>query len=405
MTGIRPIVLAAAAAALALGALPGAAAAATAPPGAAFTPLAASTVARPMAVATTDGHEHIAYELLLTNVSPLAARLDEVRVSDARTGRTLLTLSGAALAANANPIGDAGAADPTAIAPSQTSIVWLDVEVADRADLPRALAHRVTTTLTRPTGETASITAPAGRVALDRTAPSVLHAPVGRGDWVADEGCCAAPTHHRRSLQVIDGRLVVSQRFAIDWMKLDAEHRAWTGDPADPASYVSWEEPEYAVRAGTVVAARDGLQDYPVPHGPPTPPKLDEALGNHVILRIGAHRYVTYAHMRRGSVVVRVGQRVRSGQMLGRLGNSGNSSTPHLHLQMQSSPYALSGDNLPFTFARLDLLGRITEPFSDETLGLRSDGALPFAAAARPGVRRDEMPLDGSVVRFPDARG
>jgi hypothetical protein len=399
MTRVRGIALSV----VVLAALPATAAAATGPPGAAFTPLAGSTVAQPMAVNATDGNEHIAYELLLTNVTPLPAKVEQVQVSDARTGRTLLTLSGAALTASINPIAAGAAADPAAIAPSQTSVVWLDVEVARHADLPRALVQHVTTTLTRPTGDTVSNTAIAGRVSLRPQAPAMLESPVGGGLWVADEGCCDAPTHHRRSLQVIDGRLTVSQRFAIDWMKLDAQHRAWTGDPADPASYVSWNEPEYAVRPGTIVAAQDGLQDYPVPHGPPTPPTLAEALGNHVILRIGAHRYVTYAHLRRGSVVVRVGQRVHSGQMLGRLGNSGNSSTPHLHLQMQSAPYALEGDNLPFTFERMDLLGRITEPFSDETLGLRPDGALPFAPAARPGIRRDQMPLDGSVVRFPDA--
>jgi murein DD-endopeptidase MepM/ murein hydrolase activator NlpD len=106
-----------------------------------------------------------------------------------------------------------------------------------------------------------------------------------------------------------------------------------------------------------------------------------------------------YAHMKPGSVRVRVGQRVHRGQMLGQLGNSGNSATPHLHLQVQVAPSFVS-DGLPFVFNRFQFLGQITEPFSDENLGLRPNGDLAFAPAPGAGTRRDEMPLDRNVVRF-----
>ena len=119
-----------------------------------------------------------------------------------------------------------------------------------------------------------------------------------------------------------------------------------------------------------------------------------------MILRIGPGIYVTYAHMVPGSVRVHDGERVRRGQVVGRLGNSGNSATPHLHLQVQITRSFLS-DGLPFVFNRFRLLGQITEPFSDANLGLRPNGKLPFAPARRPGPRRHEMPLSQNVVRFP----
>jgi len=59
----------------------------------------------------------------------------------------------------------------------------------------------------------------------------VLSPPVGPGIWVSDEGCCSDPTHHRRGLFVVDGKVSVSQRFAIDWMRLDQRHREWVGAP------------------------------------------------------------------------------------------------------------------------------------------------------------------------------
>jgi murein DD-endopeptidase MepM/ murein hydrolase activator NlpD len=146
------------------------------------------------------------------------------------------------------------------------------------------------------------------------------------------------------------------------------------------------------------VIARDGIPNSPPPHDP-TPPPLAQLTGNYVELRVSPGIYVTYAHMKPGSVRVHVGQHVQRGQLLGELGNSGNSATPHLHLQVQISPSFVS-DGLPYVFSRFQLLGEITEPVTDSDLGLRANGKLAFAAASHPGTRRLEMPLNENVVRF-----
>lgn len=91
---------------------------------------------------------------------------------------------------------------------------------------------------------------------------------------------------------------------------------------------------------------------------------------------------------------------MRRAHVLGELGNSGNSATTHLHLQVQVARSFVS-DGLPFVFDRFQLLGRITEPFSDESLGLRPGGQLAFAASPEAGPRRLEMPLNLDVLRFP----
>jgi hypothetical protein len=148
-----------------------------------------------------------------------------------------------------------------------------------------------------------------GRVAVRAREPLKLGPPVGgSGIWVAAEGCCNDPTHHRRGLLAVDGNWVVPQRFAIDWIKLDESYRAWVGDPAQLSSYFSYGEPLTAAADGTVVVARDGIADSPPPHDPPPPP-LAGLPGNHVTLRIRPGIYLLYAHMQPGSVRVRVGQR------------------------------------------------------------------------------------------------
>jgi hypothetical protein len=378
---------------------------AAADPGPKFTGLAASFLTHPQPVRGTDGSFHIAYELMLTDTVQFPLNVKRVEVRDGKTRRVLLSLDGHALFSRMDSVAGATTGktppDTTLLSPSGSAVVWLDVRVRRRADLPDVLQHRVVFS-TRPPLPSGPLSSRIGRVPLRARKPVELGPPARGGIWVADEGCCDKDTHHRRGLLVVNGNEVVSQRFAIDWMRLDRKHRAWVGDPARLSSYRSYGQRLIAVAAGKVVAARDRFPDHPPPKNP-TPPSVPDLPGNHVVLRIGPGIYVTYAHMVPGSVRVHIGERVRRGQAVGRLGNSGNSATPHLHLQVQITRNFLS-DGLPFVFRSFRLLGQITEPFSDENLGLRPNGKLPFARARRPGPRHREMPLSQNVVRFPDAR-
>ena len=372
-----------------------------------FTALAAKVLSRPSAVRGSDGRFHIAYELVLTNMTQFDVNVERIEVRDAKTHKVLQSLAGPALSSRMNPIAASNTgrepADPALMRSSGSSIVWFDVTVRRKADVPKGLEHLVVaSTLPMAGQQAARFSSLVARVSLRSRAPVVLGPPVRGGIWMALEGCCDFNTHHRRGLLSVDGNLVVPQRFAIDWIKLDRQHRAWVGHPARLTSYFSYGQPELAVAAGTIVIARDGIPNAPPPHDP-TPPPLPRLTGNYVELRVGPGIYVTYAHMKPGSVRVHVGQHVRRGQLLGELGNSGNSATPHLHLQVQITRSFIS-DGLPYVFNRFNLLGEITETVSDSNLGLRANGKLPFAPARHPGIRRLEMPLSESVVRFSKAR-
>jgi murein DD-endopeptidase MepM/ murein hydrolase activator NlpD len=80
-------------------------------------------------------------------------------------------------------------------------------------------------------------------------------------------------------------------------------------------------------------------------------------LGNHVVLDLGDGVYAALAHLRRGSVRVRPGDRVAAGQQLAECGNSGNSSEPHLHFQLMDHPSVLLAAGLPLRFARYQVAG------------------------------------------------
>lgn len=141
------------------------------------------------------------------------------------------------------------------------------------------------------------------------------------------------------------------QSYAVDFFgrgPWGLRARGW--QPSDPADYAIFGAPLVAPCDGIVVAAANDMADLQVPHQ-----DTINRLGNHVILHCGEAE-VVLAHMRRGSVTVARGDRVKNGDPIGEVGNSGASSEPHLHIHAQR-PAAVSAP-----------------PISGVPLALRIDG-------------------------------
>lgn len=99
--------------------------------------------------------------------------------------------------------------------------------------------------------------------------------------------------------------------------------------PTDPARYTTFGVPVLSPCSGEVALVVDGIQDMPVPEM-----DRDHMAGNYVAINCGDF-FVILAHLRQGSIAIATGDRVRTGAFLGQMGNSGNSSEPHLHLHAQ----------------------------------------------------------------------
>ena len=369
-----------------------------------FTQLVAAVLTQPQAVRATDGAYHLAYELLLTNATGQRVEVTSVEVRDGRSHQPLLSLTGPALSGQMNPIG-ASAEDvgDSSIASSSVSVVWLDVAVRSKAEIPHVLEHRITGSIVAaPVGASIPFEIVVARIPTNEARPPVLGPPVGPGIWLASEGCCRDVTHHRRGLAPVNGELSVPQRFAIDFFRLDDQFRTWVGDRTNLDSYLSYNQPILAAADGVVVNVLDGLRDQSPPQPPPIPP-IDETVGNHVIVRIAPGLYTLYAHMKPGSVLVSKGQRVRRGQELGRIGTSGNSTTPHLHFQILTTATFFPTDSMPYVFEAFTVVAKESERIWDDNLGLQPTGTLPVSPLA-PTQFRNTMPLDRDIIIFPKSR-
>jgi hypothetical protein len=225
-----------------------------------------------------------------------------------------------------------------------------------------------------------------------------LGPPLAGGGWVAVNGCCGSDGVHRTTVLPVDGHLADTQRFAIDWMRLDDQGRFVHGDPADVRDYTAYGAQVLAVADGTVVSTLDDLDDQ-VPGSLPDPATITLANvdGNHVVLDLGGGHYAFFAHLQKGSVTVEPGDRVHRGEVLGLLGNSGNTSAPHLHFHLMDGPSVLGSDGLPYTYDRLGLAGHVDRSlYTSSFEGDWGQGLLP-----QPQPQTDRFPLDLDVVDFP----
>jgi murein DD-endopeptidase MepM/ murein hydrolase activator NlpD len=120
------------------------------------------------------------------------------------------------------------------------------------------------------------------------------------------------------------------------------------------------------------------------------PITLETVGGNHVILDLGGGRYAFYAHLRPGTLRVRTGDLVRRGQVLGLVGNSGNSTEPHLHFHLADANSPLGSEGIPYVHESFEILGRCKGPLTGCT------------RSQTPEQRRREMPAGNMIIRFPE---
>jgi murein DD-endopeptidase MepM/ murein hydrolase activator NlpD len=150
---------------------------------------------------------------------------------------------------------------------------------------------------------------------------------------------------------IFDGRAAISRRYAIDWVQ-SKDGATFSGDALDKRSYYAYGKDVLAVADGTVVTANDGLpENVPGHHEsfhPAVPITIETIAGNAITLDLGSGQFAHYLHLQPGSLRVKAGDRVRRGQILAQIGNSGDSREPHLHFQVTTSSNVMDGEGVPY---------------------------------------------------------
>jgi hypothetical protein len=321
----------------------------------------------PIRVPGSDGADHLEYDLLVTNafVAPVTLTAIEVLAPD---GDTLLRLDGDALADATQPLLGAGPAHE--IPASGTVAIVVDVRVPPEREVA-ALGHRLAYEVApdAPARSLIGSFAVAGpELRVDPRAATVIAPPLRGDGWLAGNGCCSPASIHRSLRIAVDGERIGKQEtFAIDWVRL-REGRLFEGDGSEREQWFGFGAEVLAVADGAVVAIQEGRPEE-VPLRPvENVHQPGDYGGNSVTLEIAPGVFAFYGHLQPGTIAVAVGDRVATGQVLGLLGNTGNSTAPHLHFGLLDDPDPLVGESLPMAFDHWTLEGTVSpEAFFDES--------------------------------------
>jgi peptidase M23-like protein len=353
---------------------------------AATTALTASAIGPARYVRANDGRVHVDYDLLLTNsfVGDVTLKRLTVRAG----GRVLQRLGPKRFAAHTHPILKESQPVST-ISPSATVMVLVDVPLPNRGRIPRRLSHRISYKLPKdfpPNAVIDSTTVRGPRLTVAQRKPLVISSPLRGSGWWAGGGCCDPDQRHRGLLLANNGSLVPTEMFDIDWLQI-ANGRLFSGDGKKLTDYPGFGAKIHSVSRGRVVKVVNDRPEAPLT-GPND--ELDGAnnfAGNRVVVRMARHRFAFYAHFQPHSIRVHRGEQVRPGQVLGLLGNSGNSAAPHLHFGIHNGPSPATSASLPWVFDRYRYQGS-----GDVT----DTGEVPLNGT--PSHQRDTYPLNLSSL-------
>jgi hypothetical protein len=327
---------------------------------------------------------YLMYELHLTNFGTAPFHLSRIEIldADAATAQPIASFEPEQLETMLQPLGGKTPSEPKTkllIADGQGAVLFLPIALDRGPHIPDRLLHRVIMTDSVAEGEI---------ITTHNTTLHVLGPPVEGANWLAADGPSNdQDNHHRRGLVILDGRPVISRRYAIDWKQTN-DGESFSGDPRDTRSYYAYGKPVLAVADGRVVTARDGLPDNIPGHGesfhPTVPITMETVAGNTITLDLGGGQFAYYMHLQPGSLHVKAGDRVRRGQVLAGIGSSGDAREPHLHFEVTTSSKPLAGEGVPYLIDRY-----------------RSQSASNGPVE----LHIHELPLDHSVVVFGEDHG
>lgn len=296
------------------------------------------------------GMNYLVYELHLQNYTSDPMTVRSLEILDARTARPIVAFSDSGLYERILSIGADGIDNDRPLGGGNRAVVFICLAFDEATPVPEHLAHRL---------HVGEFTAEGRAIATDHTLLKVLAPPVMGSDWVADNGP-SLHSHHRTGLFVAGGRAQIARRFAIDW-KRELDGATFSGDALNVQSYHSYGERVFAVADAEVVSARDGLPDN-VPRtaagfDTAVPMTMENVAGNAIVLDLGDGQFAYYAHLKPGSVRVKAGDRVKRGDFLAEIGNSGDARWPHLHFQIATGPHILASEGVPFLIDSFRAMG------------------------------------------------
>lgn len=366
-----------------------------------ITPLLAWVYEPTAPVLGSDSKYHLLYGLMLTNASSNPITIEKIEILDYyQNASTIKIYKEDDLKPFLKHL-DSSIAENSTLEKDSSRVLFISLEFESKEKLPKAIIHKlsINSHAKAESKYPKSISYEAGSFCLCMKEPLVISPPLKGNGWTIFNGCCSFGGAHQTTLIPVNGVLFNSQRFAVDFMKLDDHDRLVEGDPAVPENWHCYDEKIYAVADGTVISVLDGVPDQP----PGSLPErssitIKNITGNHVILQLNETTYALFAHIKNGSIKVKTGEKVSRGSEIGRIGNSGNTSAPHLHLHLGNTSSPLGSSPLPFVFDSFKVVGIVSRESFYEAENLEK--AFGNRKEFTPDLHSQQLPMDLTILDF-----
>lgn len=180
---------------------------------------------------------------------------------------------------------------------------------------------------------------------MDSDVTKVAYALPFDGEWYTANGGVTKNTSHSWE--------VLPQRFAYDFIIVDEDGESYRGDKMDLHSYYCYGKDVLAPADGVVVSIKNNFPDCRIMIDGQPDPDTPDIGGNRIIIKHASNEYSTICHLMPGSIVVQKGQKVKGKDVIAKCGNSGNTTEPHIHFQVQNTSHFYSCMGVPALFSNI----------------------------------------------------
>jgi hypothetical protein len=375
-------------------------------------PISIEAPIEPIPVKGDDGKWYFVYHLFLWNWSVADLTLKRVEIFDGKRGAMLARYEEKDLAhlyrfrALLPSPSRLRASELRRIPTGRTAALFVGLTVDTPDAIPASLKHRFTfepsplIKLVRdvPPDSEGNLVLDDFMVGVNSDKPLIIGPPLRGGPWKCSGGIDNNSLHqHQTTLGIQEGKARIAERFAFDFQKIDERGDILPNPFPDNITnemFYSYRAEVLAVADGVIAFDRDGIpENVPQSSGETkmaVPLTRETVAGNQVSIQLGKNRYAFYAHLQPGSIRVKVGEKVRRGQVIGLVGNSGNAVGPHLHFHISDRNSLNGSEGIPFVFDSFDVVGHWPENYK------------PASSKFETQHHRMELPLKDRIVSFPE---
>lgn len=293
-----------------------------------------------------DDKYFLVYEIYLTNYMKEPAKLTSFTVNG-ENKKDLLIITD--LKNAIKTLSAKNQKDNLYFEPGESKIVFVWIPFDNAIDIPKVLSHQL---ILNSSYNNQDFSFQLGNFDLpvNNTAPVIVSPPLRGQNWLAGN----APSNtanHRRAGIIFNGKPYYPQRYAIDFVQVGKDGTTYSGDIYKNTSYYCYNQDILAVADGTIVQLQDGIPEN-IPNSNKHAVQINQKTvpGNYLVIDLGNGHYAGYAHIIPGSFKVKIGDQVKRNQVIAKLGNSGNSSEPHLHFQIMNDKSFLISNGIPYGF-------------------------------------------------------